>query len=318
VINLHWINAGFLNLGMIGRIRQPVVWTLHDMWPFTGVCHYSDGCRKFRDTCGACPMLESDRASDLSRWNWRRKRDSIGKMDLTIVTPSRWLAGLAGESRILGPVPVEVIPNGVDIDVFRPAPKTAVRKLLGLDRDKKVVLFGGAHALTDPRKGARFLSHALEIIKNRAPETPLQVLVFGAEIPETGLTFHFETRYLGFIRDERLLAQMYAAADVYVTPPTEENLANTVIEALACGTPTVAFDVGGMAEMVLHGKNGYLARASDATDLARGIQWALESTGRLKRLSREARETAIRNFDILESARRYHLLFEKLAFERKR
>jgi len=317
VVNLHWINAGFLSLGTIGRIPGPVVWTLHDMWPFTGICHYSDGCLKFRDACGACPLLGSDRLLDLSRWNLRRKRKNLSKLELTIAAPSRWIADQARRSRLFGHLPITVIPNGIDLDVFRPMPRTIARDLLHITGDKKILLFGGAHALKDRRKGAYFLSRALEVLKEKTPQAPWQVVVFGTEVPESTLPFHYETRYLGYIQDERLMAQVYAAADIYVTPPTQENLANTVMEALACGTPVVTFDVGGMNEMVSHKNNGYLARSQDVKDLALGIQWTLDSDKRLKRLSKEARDSAVRKFDIIDSARNYHLLYEQMVLERK-
>jgi glycosyltransferase involved in cell wall biosynthesis len=238
-------------------------------------------------------------------------------MDLTIVTPSRWLADQAKGSRLMGRFPVEVIPNGIDLDIFKPVSKSAAREILGIDGNRNVILFGGAHVLKDRRKGAHFFSRALGMLKEKMPEAPLQVVVFGTEVPEETLPFHYESRYLGFIRDERLMALAYAAADIYVTSPIQENLANTVMEALACGTPTVAFDVGGIGEMVLHEENGYLARASDPADLARGIEWILERDDRLQRLSTEARETAVERFDVLKNAKSYQLLFEQVVGEQK-
>lgn len=312
IVNLHWINAGFISLGAIGSIQSPVVWTLHDMWPFTGVCHYSDDCLEYRNSCGNCRMLGSDKASDISRWNWKRKQKAISKLNLTLVSPSRWLAEQAQRSRLLRCLPIHVIPNGLDLSVFKPADKEMLRRLLGMEGKERLILFGGAHVLKDRRKGAHLLSRALELVKGVNSDMRLKIKVFGASRAERGLNFYFDTEYIGFVHDERLLAQIYAAADIFVAPSTQENLANTVLESLSCGTPVVAFDTGGMKEMISHEHNGYLATALDAKSFARGIVWALEDDERIKRLSRAARETATTKFDILRSAKSYSHLFRDL------
>jgi glycosyltransferase involved in cell wall biosynthesis len=312
IVNLHWVNGGFLSISTIARIECPVVWTLHDMWPFTGICHYSNGCTGFTDRCRSCPVLLGRKRFDLSRWTWNRKQKAWSHLDLTLVSPSRWLARQARKSRLLGHAPVKVIPNGLDLNVFKPRAKSLVRDILGIDKDKKVICFGGAHALEDQRKGALHLSETLKSIKESAPASSWMLLVFGAAAPPSGWTFPLDTKYLGYIHDDLLLAQIYAASDVFVAPSTQENLANTVMESLSCGTPVVTFDIGGMGEMITHRQSGYLARALDIQDLAWGIRWVLESSSRLVELSHQARETAIRKFSAEQTAKRYLDLFEEI------
>jgi len=315
LIHLHWVTDGFMNIGAIGALDQPVVWTLHDMWAFTGGCHYDEGCGRYRESCGSCPALGSRRDHDLSSRVWKRKRRATIGRNWTIVTPSRWLADRARESSLLHRARIEVIPNGLDLGLFRPLDKSFCRQLLGLPSDKKLVLFGALGATSDQRKGFQYLVPALKTLSagNGAPNSA--GLVLGASEPETAPDVGLPMHYLGRLHDDTSLAVVYAAADVSVVPSIQENLANSVMESLACGTPVVAFDIGGMSDMVSHQKNGYLAKPFEAEDLAHGIQWVLADETRREQLSREARDKCEREFEISLIANRYTALYQDVLSE---
>ena len=173
LINLHWINAGFLSLKGIKKLNQldkPIVWTLHDMWPFTGGCHYSGGCIKYENKCGQCPILNSSTDKDLTRRIWEKKKKYYKKLNLTIVTCSNWLAQCAKDSSLFNDLRIEVIPNSVDMNVFKPIKKEIARDILNLPKNKYLILFGAMSATSDKRKGFYYLNEALEKIKNDYPQ----------------------------------------------------------------------------------------------------------------------------------------------------
>lgn len=301
VVNLHWVCGGFLSVEDVARITQPVVWTLHDMWAFTGGCHYSGGCRGFEQQCGRCPVLGSRTAADASRWVHRRKARAW-RHPLRAVSPSRWLAEEARKSSLFAAAPVEVIPYGVDTELFAPQDRAAARHALGLPAGKKIILFGAARALDDPRKGFAHLVAALAALP---PETrrDWMLAVAGAEARATALPLPVDFR--GDVKDDHALARLYAAADVFVAPSVEENLSCMVLEALAAGTPCVAFDVGGMPDMIVHRETGYLARPYEAADLAAGLAWVLAEEERRRRLAAACRSRAEAEYSLRRQAERY-------------
>jgi glycosyltransferase involved in cell wall biosynthesis len=313
IVHLHWINAGFVRIETLAKLNRPLVWTLHDMWPFTGGCHYSGECDRYTKSCGACPQLQSERERDLSRWVWRRKLDAWRDIDLTVVSPSRWLADLAARSSLFSNTRIEIIPNGLDLQRYKPIDKKLAKQLLGLSPEKKALLFGAVGATGDRRKGFHLLQPALQ--KLAGLETwrdRLESVVFGSSTPADPPDFGFTTRYLGRLDDDISLALLYAAADVFVAPSIQDNLPNTVMEALACGTPCVAFNIGGMAELIDHRENGYLAEPFESEDFCRGIRWVLEKTHSTDRLARRAREKAEREFSLESWSRNYSILYESL------
>jgi glycosyltransferase involved in cell wall biosynthesis len=311
IINLHWINAGFLQIETLAKFEQPIVWTLHDMWPFTGGCHYSGECDRYTDSCGACPQLGSDRKADISRWVWWRKARAWKNINLTLVTPSRWLADLAGRSSLFGDLRIEVIPNGLDIQHYRPLDRDMVRDLLGLPKDKRLILFGATSPTSDRRKGFYLLQDALQRLgEDVSWRDCLELVIFGASEPPDSPRFSLKTHYLGRLTDDISIALVYAAADVFVAPSLQDNLPNTVMEALACGTPCVAFKIGGMADMIEHRENGYLAHPYDIEDFVKGIAWVLEEPK--NRLIACAREKVEREFALEIQAERYLQLYERI------
>lgn len=310
VIHLHWVNNGYLRPETFRSFTQPLVWTLHDMWAFTGGCHYDQGCGAYRQACGKCPILGAEYESDLSRSTWRRKYQAWKRVPITIVTPSRWLAKCAAESSLMSNLPIEVIPNGLDVTIFKPVPKPVARELLNLPRDKKLLLFGAKSAVVDSRKGFDLLVGALRVIAGTELRDQLELVIFGNEpgdeISHLGLPVHC----LGSFHDELSLSVVYSAADLFIAPSTQDNLPNTVMEAMACGTANIAFDIGGMRDMIEHGSNGYLARPFDVEDLARGIRHFVEDPRRLTEASGQAREKVEREYSVELMARRYADLYE--------
>jgi len=312
LVHLHWVNAGFLRIESLRAISQPIVWTLHDMWPFTGGCHYTGECQRFEETCGACYQLGSKRERDLSRRIWQRKWNAWKNVNLSIVTPSAWMAREARASSLFRDRRIEVIANGLDLQRFRPVEKETARDLLKLPPGVPLILFGAMDSTSDRRKGFHLLESALESLAKDPAMKGTEVVVFGASKPEKPLKLGFPVHYLGTFRDETSLALVYSAADVFAAPSLEDNLPNTVAEALACGVPVVAFAAGGLPEMVDHESNGYLARPFEPEDLSRGLRWVLEDGARRRALSHEARAKAESAYDAEQCAASHIRLYEEL------
>jgi glycosyltransferase involved in cell wall biosynthesis len=312
LVHLHWIGRGFVPIAALPKFRRPIVWTLHDSWAFTGGCHIPGDCLKYRDSCGRCPQLGSNMDTDLSRLVWRRKRRRWGRLDMTVVAPSTWLAECARSSSLFRDRRVEVVPHGLDQQSFRPHDPTMAREILGLPRDKKIVLYGATTALTDPNKGFLMFCDAAKklALDGFCPE--VEIVVFGASTPLDPPNLHLKTSYAGVLCDDVTLSLLYSAADVFVAPSKQEAFGQTVLEAMACSTPTVAFDGSGISEMVIHKKTGYLATPSDSTDLAEGIAWVLNSDGLRRELASNARSRVEETFTSEKSALRYMALYEEI------
>ncbi len=311
IINFHWV-AGALNYAnaVLALRHKPIVWTLHDMNPFTGGCHYAGDCLKYNASCGACPQLGSDVVEDHSRKIWAQKRYAAENLNIHVVTPSRWLGRCARQSAIFSQHSVEIIPNGFPLDTFKPYSKSQVRQASNLPESARILLFG-ADSVTNRRKGFAYLLSALNRYQlNEGPDVILVTfgtLPEGVEIPSKYKLFH-----AGQITDENRLAMIYSAADIFVIPSLEDNLPNTVVEALACGTPVVGFDIGGVPDMVQHRQNGYLARPQDVADLVAGINWVLSAYEEGVDFARICRSVAEEKFALETQALAYQKLYERL------
>ncbi len=311
IVHLHWITGGALNVRSLRKVGRPLVWTLHDMWAFTGGCHYDDGCGRFNNGCGRCPVLGSGSVFDLSRIGWRRKLRAYRNLTLRIVTPSRWLGEKVRDSALLGRYPVSVIPNPIDTRLFRPIDRRLARDLLGLPPDRSIVLFGALRSTSDRRKGFGLLRPALQEFGRTDRGRESCAVIFGASRPDEAPDLGMDCIFMGTLADDLSLCLLYCAADVLVAPSTQENLSNTVMESLSCGTPAVTFRVGGMPDMVEHQVNGYLAQPFESEDLARGIGWVLQDGRRHLALSASARAKVLEEFDQAKIARRYVALYEE-------
>lgn len=311
IIHLHWVSGGFLRLESLKKFNRPIIWTLHDMWTFTGGCHYNDGCDNYKHTCGKCPALKSEKKTDLSHWMWKRKARAWKNLDLTIVAPSNWMANCARESSLLKDCLVEVIPNGLDTNAFKPVDRAIARNLLNLPEDKYLVLFGAANPL-DTRKGIQLLLPALHELHHNGMNKQIELLVFGGTAANPITDVDFQVNYLGRLTDNVSLALAYSAADVFIAPSLEDNLPNTLVEALACGTPGVAFNIGGIPDIIDHKHNGYLATPFEPQSLARGIEWTLKETSRDEQLRINSHQKAERIFGLAAQAHSHIALYEKI------
>lgn len=311
LVHLHWPHAGFLRLESLPLLGAPVVWTLHDMWAFTGVCHYSGGCAGYLEGCGACPLLKSQHQDDVSARVYSRKRAVYARTNLHVVTPSHWLADLARSAPLLAGIPVDVVPNGLDTEVFSPQNRAAARAALGLPLEGRLVLLGADHALSDPRKGCATLLKALARAEAEAPEQPrARYVVFGNAQVDTALAQETGALPLGPVHNDHTLAQVYSACDLYAFPSTQDNLPNTVMEALSCGLPVLAFTVGGLPDMIRHGENGLLVQspACDMHDFIAALREFPQGQA-LAAMARNARADALRRFSLAALGKRHETLY---------
>lgn len=312
LVSLQWINMGYLQIETLAKFKKPIVWTLRDMWAFTGGCHYNGECDRYTQSCGACPQLNSHQDRDLSRWVWQRKAKAWKETNLTIVALSSWLGVCAAKSSLFGHLRIEVIPNSIDTQTYRPIERPIARALLNLPQDKKLILFGAVNATSDKRKGFHLLQPALKKLRQVLSPDEVELIVFGASKPEHPLDLGFATHYLGTLNDDLSLALLYSAADVFIAPSVQENLANTVLESLACGLPCVAFKIGGMPDLIEHQYNGYLAQPYQVDDLTQGIFWVLENAERRQQLSYFARQKIEQGFTVEATGAKYLSLFTEL------
>lgn len=289
VVHLHWVNGEMMSVADIGKLKKPVVWTLHDMWAFCGAEHYTEDTR-WRDGYTATNRPVHEAGFDLNRWTFARKQSHWQK-PMHIVTPSRWLGDCARQSLLMRYWPVTVIPNTLDTDRWQPINKAMARVLLGLPLDVPLLLFGAMGGASDPRKGFDLLQAALNHLRGQLPG--LELVVFGQLAPKVTPDMGFPIHYTGHLHDDVSLRLLYSAADVMVVPSRQEAFGQTGSEAHACGTPVVAFKATGLLDVVAHKKTGYLARAFDASDLAAGIKWVLEDSIRLTKLGAAARTRAV-------------------------
>ena len=272
LIHLHWVSEGMYSDHFLKDLDRPVVWTNHDMWSFTGGCHYSGSCRKYTGTCGNCPCLGSDRETDLSSHGQQLRIQEYRDAELQFVGCSRWISEQANASRILresGRTSVAVA-NPIDRKWFHVRDQKECRKLLGIETDKKLILTGSIN-LNDSRKGGSYLLQAIEHLD------PQEYMLACFGNPSGFDTGKLETITFGSIFDDLHLSLIYGACDVFAAPSVQENLANTVMESLACGLCVTAFDIGGMPDMVQTGFNGFLARPSDPVSFAEGIRQSASS-----------------------------------------
>lgn len=304
VVHLHWINNELLSICEIGRIRAPMVWSLHDMWAFCGSEHYLADADVYLGPPGTAPPAGP---SGLARWTWRRKRRAWAAIAPILVAPSRWLGDLASRSRLLGHLRVEIVPYGLDLAVFRPIASPKTRN--GAPRR---VVFGAAGGGSDRRKGFDLFAEAFSKWVTSNPCKRIELTVYGEpDLPEFGvLPESVRVRNAGLIRTDAAMADVLGEADVFVAPSRLDNLPNTVMEATSCGVPTVAFRIGGMPDMIDHQETGYLADPFDVDDLARGIGWVLADDGRLAALKTAARRKAEAEFGSRLQAERMLQVYE--------
>lgn len=325
IVHLHWINNRFLDIRELAKIHKPIVWTLHDSWPFCGVCHYFIDCEHYQTHCGACPMLGSYKEKDLAYEIFEKKLAAYKDLDLHIVTPSHWLGDCAKKSALLGRFPIHVIPNCLDTDLFRPLSDSeiltiaerqqnaVVSRVLREATEKRIakplILFGAMNAANDRRKGFASLLSALQILDAQGFEAHL--VVFGANAQDLPMKFqNIDVTFVGYIHDSTILTALYNTADVMVVPSYSEVFGQTASEAMSCGTPVVAFRCTGIQDVVEDGW-GYLAEPYSSEDLARGIQYCIDNNPN-NILGKAARESAVRRFSVSVVSEQYVALYKSL------
>lgn len=315
VIHLHWINQGMLSLTDIRRIIQsgkPIVWTMHDMWPFTGICHYAGDCDKYATQCHNCPQLYKGSRKDIAYRTFQKKKKLFEGAQITFVACSRWLESLAKKSDLIKGQTITNIPNAINTNLFKPRDKKQAREKCHLPQDKKLLLFGSVK-ITDKRKGIDYLVSACKQIASSYPDfsKELGVVVFGNQAEQYASLFPFPIYPMNYVSNEKELVDIYNAVDLYVTPSLQDNLPNTIVEAMACGIPCIGFNVGGIPQMIDHLHNGYVAEDQSSKDLANGIHWAL-TEGEYESLSEEACRKAVSSYSESTIAKKYVEIYNKI------
>ncbi|MGY4535948.1 glycosyltransferase involved in cell wall biosynthesis [Mucilaginibacter sp. UYNi724] len=314
IIHLHWTNSGFLSIKDIKKIialNKPIVWTLHDMWAFTGGCHYAGPCNHFKNQCGNCYFLRNPEDNDLSHDGWLHKKDALSiAKNLSIVTCSHWLGEVAMKSTLLKGFIIQAIPNPIDIDLFSHKDKAAARTKWGVNPSAKIILFGAAN-VNDRRKGISFLVEALRVLKASRLNEDIEIVIFGKNKHFDTNALSFPVKQLNTITSPADLAEIYSMADVFVSPAIEDNLPNMIMEAMSCSTPVVAFNTGGIPDLIDHQVNGYMAEFKSATDLAAGLNDVL-NTGNRDKYAAAARYKVKRMFNNEKVARQYIDLYKSI------
>ena len=319
IIHLHWINQGMLSLKDLWKILlsgKPVIWTMHDMWPCTGICHHARECDKYHQECQCCPYIyKGGGKKDISYQVFKTKQELYKLAPITFITCSQWLKERASQSALLTNHSVINIPNPINTGLFKPRNKQEARERRALPTDKKLILFGSAK-ITDKRKGIDYFIESCKILAEKYPEVVKEwgVVVYGKESEQLKPLVPFEVYPLNYISSEKELVDVYNAVDLFVTPSLEENLPNTIMEAMACGIPCVGFNVGGIPEMIDHLHNGYVADYKSAEDFANGIHWAL-SEGEYPSLSEAACRKVVTSYSESAIAKKYIEVYNKITGE---
>lgn len=294
VIHLHWVNQGFLSFRTLEKIvksGKTVVWTMHDAWCSTGICHLTMGCENHRQECGNCKYLAVRHGSDLSHRVWKKKHALYSKRNIRFVTCSEWLKREVLSSKLMAEQDVTAIPNPIDATRFFPESKSAARNALHLPQDKKLLLFV-AQNVANPNKGMQYLIDAMQ----QTDRKDVALVMLGSRSQSIiDALQDIEVFALGYVSDNETIRKVYNAADAFVLPSLSENLPNTIMEAMACGTPCIGFSVGGIPEMIQHKQNGYVAEYRSADDLAAGIRYVIDDSN-AARLSQQCRKHVAENY----------------------
>ncbi|EAY26107.1 glycosyltransferase family 4 protein [Microscilla marina] len=320
IIHLHWIVFGFLSLKSLKTLfalGKPIVWTMHDMWAFTGGCHHARNCDHYQQECGNCVFLKHPHPKDLSYRIFQKKLTIYENKSLHLVGCSQWIANEATKSGLMSAEvstksSIQSIPNPIDTTVYTPLDKKLLRQQRSLAVDKKYLLFGSVK-ISDKRKGIDYFLEALQILKELYPATlqEVELLVFGGAGEQVKALSPYTVHLQGLLSGDETLRQNYNLGDALVMPSLEENLPNTIMESMACGTPAIAFDVGGVSDLIDHQQNGYLASYKSAEDLAKGIYWVLYQADN-QTLTQNARRKVLNNFTEEVVSNQYVQLYKKI------
>lgn len=323
VINLHWVAGGFVRIETLAKLNKPIIISAHDIWTFTGGCHYDAGCGKFGEDCGACPQLSSVKEKDISRSVLERKKKAWEGLDITVVGGTSWVADMARKSSLYreGMIKnVEVIPLAIDTNIFRPIEKDIAREVLQIPKDKKVIFFG-ATFIDEPRKGMKYLQDSLNILNELIESSNLKtedILLLIAGKGEISFLekLPFKYKEVGYLNDDITLSLHYQSSDLFICPSIEDAGPTMIPESMLCGTPVVAFKTDGIPDFIEHKKNGYIGEHKNSKDLAEGMLWVLANENYSK-VSEEAHSFSIKRHSYQEIAKKYNTLYKKVLDERK-
>lgn len=310
IYHLHWI-SGFLDLPSFFRnVSKPVVWTLHDMFPFTGGCHYNSGCQNYLNSCHNCPQLGSKSENDLSRQIWMRKQKSISEFKNRIVirTDSNWLTEEAKRSGLYKNLDISTIHYGLETDEFLPLDKMSCKQALNIPQNKRVIVFG-APGIDNPRKGFKELNEALLKISGNVEN--LLLLSFGSG--GTPNTTDLPILHLGHVANNKLLSLIYNCGDVFVIPSLQEAFGQTALEAMACSVPVAGFNTGGIPDMIEDGVTGYLAQTGNISDLSEAILRILNmDRGSYEQMANNCRNKVLNGYTLTHQSEKYISDYRKL------
>jgi glycosyltransferase involved in cell wall biosynthesis len=308
IINLHWIETfiSLENLYELVKLNKPIVWTLHDMKAFTGGCHYSSNCEKYINECNNCPQLTND-PKELVTKVFQEKKEIFKNANITIVTPSIWLANEAKKSKIFKNKKIEVIPYGLDTSIFFPRNPRKAKKMFGIDEETIVLSFGVIDH-SEKRKGFKELLEAISLIENKIKNKKITALLFGTS---TDTNLPFKVIHIGHVNDDEKLSYLYSASDIFILPSLEDNLPNTILEALACGTPIIAFDTGG-AKDIINDSNGKIVPKGDIKKLSEEIYNLICDKELREKKGKTGAKLIQNNYSLKHQANAYLKLFHEI------
>jgi len=309
IFHLHWIGNGFLNLGQIKKFKTPLVITLHDVWFLTGGCHVNLDCKKYENGCYHCPLFETNfNPLNITHLIFNKKIKTFQNKNIEIIVLSNWMKEMVSLSPIFKEHNINLIPNGINTDMYKPYDKKIARNLYSINPNSKIILFGGISAKSDFNKGFDLLINCFSVLKN----DDIELVVFGEKSKGETFVNGFKITSIGYLNDEQSLAFLYSAADLVVVPSRQESFSQVCLESISCGTPVVAFDYSGPRDIIIHKENGYLAKPYDSNDLANGINWVLNELTISNKLSKRGREIAVQKFDIKKIAQAHIALYNKI------
>lgn len=314
IVHLHWICDGQMAIEQLRHLARPVVWTLHDMWPMTGGCHYAGACAGYRRQCGHCPILTSNSDRDRSRRGMNRKSRAYSALNLTLACPSQWMHQCARQSALFANTPAVTVPYSLDTTVYAPSDSALARTKLRLPATERLLMLSASDPARDRRKGAHVLLEAVALLHKRNPTlaTGLSIAIVGCREGLQQGACPVPIHYLGRMTDDLALATCFAAADIVVAPSLEDNLPNTIMEALACGRPVIGSKVGGIPDLITSGHNGMLVPPGNADGLATALAECLTSPAQLERMGQNARSMAASRYSPSTAASAYHGIYRQI------